>query len=143
MVSGYACARLRREDPIFFAGSGDDDEAQVYLQNTGDANFTVQLKQTRQTAAPGTDSTSTPTGTRFNVGTAQTLVPGGRSTIQVAPWMEYLELWCTAGTSGKGFVRAQITGRVRWQKMAFDKTETVVAPQILNNLKIVPVAPLI
>lgn len=135
MVSGYACARVSREDPLFFAGSGDDDEAQVYLQNTGTTNFTVQLKQTREEAPPGTDSTSTPTGTRFNVGTAQTIVPGGKSTVQVAPWMEYLEFWCTAGDN-HGFLRAQIVGKTRWQKMAFDKSETIVAPQILNSVKL-------
>jgi len=143
MVSGYACARLSREDPIFYAGSGDADEAQVYLQNTGSVSFTVQLKQARDYAAPGTDSASTPTGTRFDVGNATAIVPGGSTTLQVAPWMEYLELWCTAGSSDKGFLRAQITGKVRWQKMAFDKTETVVAPQVLSNAKPTPVAPFI
>lgn len=143
MVSGYACARLSREDPIFFAGSGDADEAQVYLQNTGSASFTVQLKQTRDHTAPGTDSTGTPTGTRFNVGAATAIVPGGNTTLQVAPWMEYLEMWCTSGSGDQGFLRAQITSRVRWQKMAFDKSETVVAPQVLNSVKPTPVAPFI
>lgn len=143
MVSGYACARLSREDPLFFAGSGDSDEVQVYLQNSGSADFTVQLKQTRDYSAPGTSSAGTPTGTRFDVGNAQALVPGGTVTVQVAPWMEYLELWCTSGSAGKGFLRAQLLGRTRWQKMAFDKSETVVAPQILNSVRPIPQAPLI
>jgi hypothetical protein len=141
MISGYACARVRREDPIFFPASGDADMAQVYLSNTGKTNFTVQMKQTREEAPPGKDSTSTPTGTRFNVGAAELVVPGGTKTLDVSPWMEFLEFWCTTGDN-HGFLRAQITGKVRWEKMAFDKSETIVAPQILNSVKLQPVNPL-
>jgi hypothetical protein len=120
MSSGYAGARVSREDPLFFPGSGDGDEHQVYLQNVGTSNFTVILKQTDDYSLTGLDSAGTPTGTRFDVGTAQAIVPGGSSTIQVSPWMPYLEFWCT---SGSGPLRAQITGKTRWQRMAFDKTE--------------------
>jgi hypothetical protein len=120
MSSGYAGARVSREDPLFFPGSGDGDEQQVYLQNVGPTAYTVQLKQCEDYSLPGLDSASTPTGTRFDVGTAQALVPGGTSTIQVSPWMQYLEFWCNTGS---GPLRAQITGRTRWQRLAFDKTE--------------------
>jgi hypothetical protein len=120
MSSGYAGARVSREDPLFFPGSGDGDEHQVYLQNVGATAYTVQIKQTDDYSFPGSDSVGTPTGTRFDVGTATALVPGGTSTLQVSPWMPYLEFWCTTGS---GPLRAQIVGRTRWQRMAFDKTE--------------------
>ena len=146
MSSGYAGARVSREDPLFFPGSGDGDEHQVYLQNVGTSNFTVILKQTDDYSLTGSDSAGTPTGTRFDVGTAQALVPGGSSTIQVSPWMSYLEFWCT---TGNGPLRAQIVGKTRWQRLAFDKTEADtnsglpangVADGKLWNIKPVPAA---
>jgi hypothetical protein len=121
--SGYACARLSRSDPLFFGGSGDDDEAQVYLQNLGTTNFTVQMKQCSDYSEEGTDTAGTPTGTRFDVGSAVALVPGGRTTEQVSPYMQYLEFWCT---SGRGSLKAQITGRVRWNRLAFSKLDSEV-----------------
>lgn len=147
LSSGYAGARVSREDPLFFPGSGDGDEQQVYLQNVGSTAFTVQLKQCEDYSFPGTSSAGTPTGTRFDVGTATALVPGGTSTLQVSPWMSYLEFWCT---SGRGQLRAQITGRTRWQKMAFDKLEADtnnlvpangVADPTMWNIKPIPSAP--
>ena len=121
MSSGYAGARVSREDPLFFAGSGDGDEHQIYLQNVGSTTtFGVLLKQCEDYSLTGTNGAGTPTGTRFDLGTAQTLVPGGRSTIQVSPYMTYMEFWCTTGS---GPLRVQIVGKTRWQRLAFDKTE--------------------
>lgn len=147
MSSGYAGARVQREDPLYFPGSGDADEAQVYLQNVGSTNFTVIMRQTADYSLPGKDGTGTPTGTRFDVGVAEALVPGGTVTQQVSPWMTYLEFWCT---SGSGPLRAQITGKTRWQRLAFDKKEADtnggappngVADPKLFDIKIVPKAP--
>jgi hypothetical protein len=121
MVSGYATARLRREDPVLFSGgSGDLDLTHFHLENRGTTAFTVQLKQTQNYAAPGNDSTGTPTGTRFNIGAATALVPGGIKTLADSPFMKYLEVYCT---SGSGSLRLQIEGRARWEQMAFDKTD--------------------
>jgi len=135
-TDGYACARLRRTDPLFYSGSGDDDEAQVYLQNLGTTNFTVQLRQTQDYSPAGTDSDGTPTGTRFDLGSAVALVPGGRSTVQVSPYMKFVEFYCT---SGLGNLKAQITGRVRWERMAFDKLDPL-DDDTLWNVKPIPAA---
>jgi len=138
ITSGFAGARLSREDPIFFPGSGDADQSAITLHNTGLTSFTVQMKQTREESPPGNDSTGVPTGSRVNLGAAVALVPGGAKTLLVSPWMQFLEFY---GTAGSGTLRAQIASRVRWQEMAFDKTETSIADSSLWNVKPVPLAP--
>lgn len=129
IVSGYAGVRLRRQDPVFYAGSGDDTQAQVLLENTGAASFGVQLKQTDDRNAPGTDSSGAPSGTRYDVGSAVVLVPGGTKTLQVSPYMTFLEAW---GTNSKGQLRMQIAGRIQYEVMAFDRTpiDTTYAPEL-------------
>lgn len=138
ITSGYAGARLSREDPIFFPGSGDADQSAITLHNTGLTSFTVQMKQTREESPPGNNSGGVPTGTRTNLGAATALVPGGSKTLIVSPWMQYLEFY---GTLGSGTLRALIDSRVRWQEQAFDKSETSIANSALWTASPTPVAP--
>ena len=142
VVSGYATARLRRQDPIFCSGnvSVNDDaaQAQVLLENVSRTSFTVQLKMTNQSDSPGNDSDSVPTGTRTNVGSAVALVPGGHKTINVAPYQQFLEVYGTAG--GPGFLRMQLNSQTRWDEMAFDKIDTTY-PAVLRDVKPTPEAP--
>lgn len=134
--AGYVAARLKRQDPTFFPASGDDTQALVTFQNVGAANCTVQLKQTNDYSAPGNDSTSVPTGTRFGLGSAITLVPGGVKAVSVSPWMQYLEVWSTFGAS---VLRMALDSRIRYDKMAFDKSESIVDPKTYQ-ISPVPVA---
>ena len=134
MVSGfgaagqYATVRLRREDPVLFTGgSGNADLASFHLENKGTTSFTVQIKQTQNYSTPGNDSTGTPTGTRYDVGAATALVPGGSKILSDSPFMKFLEIYCT---SGSGNLRLQIEGRTRWEQMAFDKTDPYYPPQL-------------
>jgi len=134
--AGYVAARLKRQDPLFFPASGDDTQALVTFQNIGTANCTVQLKQTNDYSTPGNDSTGAPTGTRFGLGSAVALVPGGVKAVSVSPWMQYLEVWSTFGASE---LRMMIDSRIRYDRMAFDKVETVNDPTLYNIVPI-PVA---
>jgi hypothetical protein len=141
VVSGYTTYRLRREDPLFVSGDvgvyEDAAHAQVTLHNVGTTSVGVQLKMADTTSPPGTDSTGAPSGTRDSIGSAITLVPGGSKTLNVTPYEEYLEVW---GTSGTGSIRMQISSRVRWQEMAFDKSDTLQFKTLWNMVP-VPSAP--
>lgn len=142
VVNGYATARLRRQDPIFVSGSigvsEDNANAQVTLKNQGSASVTVQLKQSYVTDPPGTDSSGNPSGTRMNVGSAVALVPGGQKTLNVIPFQPFLEVYGTAG--GPSNVHVQIASKVRWDAMAFDKSDTLY-PAELRDVIPVPEAP--
>lgn len=142
VVNGHATARLRRADPLFGSGNvgvnEDAANAQITLHNVGTTNFTVQLKQSTVTEAPGIDSTSVPTGTRINVGSAVALVPGGTKTLNAIPYQGYLEVYGTA--NGPGSLRMQISSRVQWQAMSFDKSDTLY-PAELRDVIPVPSAP--
>jgi len=141
IVSGYATARLRRQDPLFGSGNvgvyEDAANAQVSLQNDGKTTFTVQLKKSVVTDPPGVDSTSVPTGTRINVGAAVALVPGGTKTLNIVANQDFLEVY---GTNGNGTLRMQLTGKIRWDEMAFDKSDTLY-PAVLRDVIPVPSAP--
>jgi hypothetical protein len=134
--AGYVAARLKRQDPLFTAGSGDDTQALFTLQNVGSAKCTVQVKQTNDYSTPGNDSTGAPTGTRFNVGSAVALVAGGQKAFSDSPWMQYLEVWSTFGASE---LRMMIDSRIRYDRLAFDKSETINDPKLFNIVP-VPVA---
>lgn len=142
VVNGYATARLRRADPLFGSGNvgvnEDAAQAQITLENTGSNNVTVQLKEAWVTDPPGTDSTGTPSGTRTNVGSAVALVPGGQKTINVTPYQTYLEVYGTA--NGPSSLRMQISSKVRWNHLAFDKSDTLY-PASLRDVIPVPSAP--
>ena len=131
--AGYVAARLSREDPVFFPASGDDTQALVTFKNVGNNSCTVQLKQTNDYSAPGKNSTGTPTGTRFGVGSAVALVGYGSKTITVSPWMQYLEVWSTFGASQ---LHMLISSRIRYAEMAFDKAETI---DDTNLFEVIPV----
>lgn len=122
IVSGYATTRLRVAEREYVAVSGhEDNDLQVVLENPGtSATVTVQFKQTDDITA---------TGTRLDVGDPVSLVPGGRKTVNLAPWQEYLEIHGTTD----GQIRAMISGKRRWEKMAFAKTDTFYPPQLRNH----------
>lgn len=148
IVSGYVTARLYRQDPLFVSGNVDVNEdavqSQFTLENTGTANITVQLRHSDSNSPPGVDSTSTPTGTRINLGSAQTIVPGGQKTLNLVPFLPFLEVFSplASGNSGaKGFLRMQIASKIQWDLLAFAKDDSTYA-QVLRDIKAIPAPPI-
>ena len=85
----------------------EDNNCQVIVENVGDTQFTVQLTET---------SDRTISGTRDTLGSAYTLVPGGRRTYNVIPVKEYVEV---KSTSGDGQLRMQLQSKLRWNQLGF------------------------
>jgi len=121
MISGYATLRMRAiTRPSTSTVSGLEDN-QIFgtFENTSETNFTVQMRQT---------SDESVSGTRTDVGSAHALVPGGRVTETFSPFQTFLEAYCTA--DGPGFLRLQMQSRIKWEIMAFDKSDTFYPQQL-------------
>ena len=139
-------ARLRRED--YSPVSGVSNIGNFVLVNNSDLPVSVQLTQSADYSPSGTDSTGNPSGTRYNLGPAVTLVPGGTTTLQLQPYMQYLEVWGSGSTATpNGTLTMDITSTTRWARLSFAKTDTQyyanlwnAAPQPLStNIPGVPV----
>lgn len=144
IVSGYVTARLFRQDPLFVSGTVDAQEdavnAQFTLENTGSKNITVLLQHTDRDVPPGTDSTNTPTGTRIPLG-GVTLVPGGVKTLNLLPYLPFLEVFSPLGSGNPGGnLRMQIASKIQWDILGFDKADPTYA-QVLRDIKPIPAPP--
>lgn len=123
MVSGYTTSRLsvtsgRNESLV--SGMPDNTVHAVFENTSTTTSFTLQMRQADDRSA---------SGTRTNVGSALTIVPGGRTTATLTPWQQYLEAQCT---DGSGNLRAQLTSQVKWEQLAFDKSDPFYPPQLWN-----------
>lgn len=111
IVSGYTTGRLRGGVVAAASASGyTPNSTTVLLENTGKTSFTVQMQET-------SDYTS---GPFLSIGPAVALVPSGQQTLFITPVNPYLEF---RGTSGNGFLKAQLTSQIKWSEMAFDKSD--------------------
>jgi len=117
IVSGYTTGRLRGD--VIMVSGYQPNRSQITLENTGRTSFTVQLRE-----APDYVS-----GPFSNLGSAVALVPSGQKTVFHTHAQPYLEF---RGTSGSGTLRAQIASQVKWQIMAFDKSDTNY-PSVLSK----------
>jgi hypothetical protein len=131
VISGYVTSRLRATDPIQPAISGQETSMQVVFENVGGKFVYVKLQQTND------HSTS---GTRIDVISGVSLVPGGRSTVATtAAYQKFLELACTDG--GPTQIRMQITANRRFEQQGFDKVgDATFYPSLLWQAKPIPVA---
>lgn len=120
MVSGYITARLSAQGGLFNSTGYLPQQATVLLENVGSTDFTVQMVETDDYVE----------GPRTDVGSAVALVPRGFNTVNVTPTKQYLEFKCT---SGSGELRARLESQVRWDHMAFDKTETVYPASLAKH----------
>lgn len=79
----------------------------------------------------GSTSTAASNTVQFDYTTnsAQTIKPGGRVRFTVYPQKRYLEVKSTSGT---GFIRIELDSLIRWDKMAFAKTDTNYPQEILQ-----------
>lgn len=121
-ISGYVAARLRADDSIAPVISGSDTTVMVTFENVGNTLVGVKLRQTNDRSI---------SGTRIDVITGVSLVPGGRKIVtSTAPFQSYLELYCDA--NGPSQVRMQIESLRKWNELGFDKVAdaTFYAPQL-------------
>ena len=124
LVPGYTTARL--SSILQFGGTTvlpaqPDNSVVALLENTGDAQATVQFRQTNDDSPLGT-------GVRSNVGAATVLVPGGRASVTFTPTQPFLEVTCTAGSVAQ--LRAQLQSQLMWNECAFAKADPLY-PKIL------------
>jgi hypothetical protein len=109
VVASKVTGRLRRQ--YYTGASGfDGQQHQILCANTGATNFTLQLRQTNSYVS----------GPWVNVGAATAMTPHGEAVINAEIINKYLEV---TSTSGSGELRLQIQSKVRWDVMAFSKTD--------------------
>lgn len=110
VVNGLVTARLRSNGTLPQDASDQLSSTQVRFENTGAVAVTAKVRETDDYVnGPFTD-----------LGTAQALVPGGQKTQTVFPRRKYLEL---AGTSGTGEVKMTVISQIRYDDLAFAKTD--------------------
>jgi len=129
VVGGYITARLQVQGDLVHSATSDGlnesgynaNSTMVVVENTGQNKVTMQLLGTN-------DYTS---GPRENLGGTLTVVPYGKKSVTVTPRHTYLEVFTPAGTSS---LRMQLSSRLRWDELAFDKTDAYY-PSFLWNAK--------
>lgn len=127
VVGGYITSRLQVQGDLVHSATADglnesgyvDNTTQVLMENTGANTVTLQLLGSN-------DYTS---GPRENVGAAKTIVPTGRVNYSVTPRHTYLEVNCLSGTSA---LRMQLTSRLKWDELGFDKADPFYPPFLVN-----------
>lgn len=131
VISGYVTSRLRADDSIAPAISGDNTFITVTFQNVGNVAVGLKLQQTNDNSI---------SGTRIDVISGISLVPGGfRVATSTSPYQAFLELYCYDG--GPSSVRMQIDSTRQWQEQGFDKIgDATFYPPQLWQVKQYPVA---
>jgi len=120
VVAGYVTARLQVQGaPGTIAVSGYADNTVMVLAQSAGSNCQFRLQQTN-------DYTSGPWEW---LGVAQALVPGGQKTYTVTPRQKYIEV---KGLAGTGAVNFQLSSRLKWDVLGFDKTDPFYPPFLWN-----------
>jgi hypothetical protein len=117
MVSGYVTARLLvRGAPMPPVVPLEEHATQFILENTGTSSFSLQMLQALDRS---------PSSGRTVLGPVVSLVPGGgHRTINANPSGYYIEFKATAvGAGNAAFLKAQVTSKLKWDILAFDKDE--------------------
>lgn len=139
MVSGYVGSRLRIADYAFGTNKGtltpqtnDDNKVHLTIENgvTVYSNTTLPFKGTNIYFRVQQTSDDGPSGTRSQLTPEYGIVPGGRKTIDFWVNKPIIEIKCTGGG---GNIRAQLDSRLKWEEMAYSKTDTFFAPQLWNK----------
>jgi hypothetical protein len=139
MVSGYVGSRLRVADFAFgtsFSGAQGtnipDNNVRVQVENAANQNApAIGIQQgTNIYYKIQTTLDDGPSGTRSFVTGERGVVPLGRDTVEFYVNQPFLEILCTGGG---GNIRAQVTGRLKWEEMAMDRTDKFGAPQLFNK----------
>lgn len=119
-VGGYVTSRLQvMGEPVIATSGYVDSTTMVLMENTGGQTVTVRLQ--------GCDNYTS--GPREWLGAEQTVVPMGRTTYSVTPRHTYLEV---QGISGTSTVHMQLSSRLKWNQLGFDKTDPFYPPFLFN-----------
>jgi hypothetical protein len=138
MVSGYVGSRLRIADYAFGTNittlaptTNNDNKVHLMIENVANppppglpftgTNIYFQIQQC---------SDNGPSGTRTPLTAEYGIVPGGRQTIDFWVNQPFIEVRCTGGG---GNIRAQFDSRLKWEEMAYDKSDPSFAPQLWNQ----------
>jgi hypothetical protein len=123
VVSGYVTARLQAQDyfPPTLSGGTTATNMLVTFENVSNTQFSVLLRETDDRSI---------TGTRYNLMSAVSLVPGGQSTQTVSGLRPFLEVYCTGTTTG--FLRMQIDSQRKWNLLGFAKDDPFYPPQLFQ-----------
>jgi len=138
MVSGYVGSRLRIADYAFgtnltvaAATTNPDNQVHLMIENvafppaTGlTFNGTTIFFKIQQSLDDGSSGTRTPISAEYSI------VPGGRRTIDFFVNAPFVEIKCTGGG---GNIRAQLAARLKFEEMAYDKSDPFFAPQLWNQ----------
>lgn len=121
VVSGYVAARLQAQEYHAPVVSGYSETAvQATFQNVGNTWIEVQLRET---------SDASITGTRYNLGDAVMLCPGGHAVKQMTfGKRKYLEVLCTGTTTGA--LKLELDSQARWTEMGFAKDDPYFATSL-------------
>lgn len=129
VISGYVASRLRRVDSVSPVISGGETNMLVTFENVGPTQFAVLLRETDDRSI---------SGTRYNLMSAVSVVPGGQYTSQLTGGVRpFLEVFCTGTTTG--FLRLQIDSQTTWNELGFAKDDPFY-PTSLWQAKVVPPA---
>lgn len=144
MVSGYVGARLRIADYAFGTNPGtltpqtNNDNKLHFLIEHPSFPPTTGLTFTGTTVFFKVNQCSDdgPSGTRTPISAEMGIVPGGRQTFDIWVNQPFIEIKCTGGRAGS--IRVQLASRLKWEEMAYDKTDPFFAPQLWNQKFITP-----
>lgn len=138
MVSGYVGSRLRIADYAFGTNTttiapttNNDNLVKMTIENSAyppttnlpfsGTNIYFKVNQTLDDG---------PSGIRTAITGEFGIVPGGRQTVNFWVNQPFIEITCTGG---KGNIRAQLDSRLKWEEMAYDKSDIFFAPQLWNQ----------
>jgi hypothetical protein len=138
MVSGYVGSRLRIADYAF--GTNVTTLAPT-TNNTNKCHLTIEnVAQTSSTGLPFTGTNiyfqvnqtldNGPSGVRTPITPQYGIVPGGRQVIDFWVNQPMIEIKCVGGA---GNIRAQLDSILKWEEMAYSKTDPFFAPQLWNQ----------
>lgn len=137
MVSGYVGSRLRIADYAFgtsvSGASGtnvDDNKVNIQLENIANPNAVSGQTGTNIFLRFQQSNDDGPTFARTSITGEIGLVPGGKVTTAFNINAPFLEIKCTGG---RGNLRAMISSRLKWEEMAYSKTDASFAPQLFNK----------
>ena len=113
VVPDYVTARLRAIPTLSYYGTTVElYQTQVLLENVGASDASVQLQETNDYVS----------GPRYLLSPAVEVKAKGQKLFDVFPQRNYLELWGTGTNEGQ--IKAQLTSRIKWGILGFDKTDT-------------------
>jgi len=125
VVAGYVTARLQVQGaPLISASGWTDNLTTVNLHNTGANAASIFLQGTDDYVSGPRENLIT-----VHAGTVA-IARDGHTSLTVYPRHTFLEV---KGFSGTTTLRMQLSSRLRWDQLGFDKTDAFYPPFLWNN----------